>query len=439
MIFSLSNLLTTLQTYPTTSRFWIAYSGGLDSHVLLYALAQLRSALPHIELQAIHIHHGLQKNADAWAAHCQTICQQLAISCDVIHVNIEKKHRQSLEAQAREVRYQAIKNKIADNDIVLTGQHADDQAETVLLQLLRGSGVAGLAAMPTIIPFGQGWLARPLLSYPRQTLENYATNMHLNWIQDESNFDTCFDRNFLRHEIIPLLQTRWSNLNQTLGRVAQHQAETQTLLHTLAQLDLKTCLIEENQSLAIYELQHLSVARQRNLLKMWIKQCSLPQPSSQQLQQILTTILPARQDAQPIVKWQGGEARRFQNQLFIMKNLPDLPQLQSLSWNRKNAILLPLGQLQFIQTETKGLALSDNQKVTVQFRQGGEVCTVFGKQHRVKKLLQDKKIPPWLRGFIPLIYVDNELAAIPNVAICDPFFTHHQGWQVEWHKLIFDI
>ena len=318
--FSSEILLNALKLPPTTQQLWITYSGGVDSHVLLHAIAQLHSQLSPIQLRAVHIHHGLNEQADDWATHCFKVCQQLNVPCDVLKVKIIKQTRQSLEALARQARYNAIKKIINDGDVALTAQHADDQAETLLLQLLRGAGAAGLSAMPQLASLGRGWLMRPLLNFTQADLLNYAEYHQLKWIEDSSNQNIHFDRNFLRHQVIPVLKNRWESMTPVLNRVAQHQAETTILLMELAQQDYVSCRGIQASQLHLPTLQLLSIARQRNLIRFWIKQSNLPTPTTVQLEHILVNVIAAQNDRQPVVKWQGGEVRRYQDHLYVLFN-----------------------------------------------------------------------------------------------------------------------
>ncbi len=435
--FSPSPLLDTLRTYPTSPRLWIAYSGGLDSHVLLHAFAQLRSQLllknsnGVIELRAIHIHHGLQPQADEWVTHCQNVCHSLNIPCDVKYVHIPLAPRDSLEAQARQARYDALEESLAPGEVMLTAQHADDQAETVLLQMLRGAGTAGLAAMPPLSRLGKGWLGRPLLAYTRADLHGYAQHAQLSWIEDSSNANPRFARNFLRQEILPRLSQRWPSVSHTLGRVARHQAEASELMDILAQQDLQTCQGSQPDQLSLPPFAKLTSPRQRNVLRYWLKQLGLPLPSTALLQEIQMELLLAKEDRQPLVQWQGGEVRRYQNHGFAMPNLPAPPK-GTLTWKIPESFQLPLGKL--IAKEGPGLILPSGTELQIRFRQGGEKCRWQGHLREVKNLLQAAPLPPWLRDFIPLIYFENELIAIPTICVGDPWRTQpgEIGWEIQW-------
>ena len=429
------HLFEILRNYLDTQRIWIAYSGGLDSHVLLHAIAQLRPQLSKPTLQAVHIHHGLHPQADDWAQHCQAVCDALIIPCEIVHVQVHQASRESLEANARIARYQAIAQLLAPQDVVLTAQHADDQAETVLLQLLRGAGVAGLAAMPPVTRLASGWLIRPFLNYTRIQLYAYAQQMQLQWIEDSSNANIQFDRNFLRHRIIPVLQQRWPSISHTLSRTARYQAEANELAENLAKIDWESCRTKHLTQLSLRALSTLSLVRQRNVIRYWLNQCQLPIPSSSQLQQILQSLLHAKADRQPIVRWSGVEIRRYQQLLFAMSPLPPQP-LDSyrLNWLLPQPLTLPLGQLTAVQVQKQGLALPGETTLQVRFRQGGEIFYWRGHQRMVKKLLQTIPLPPWHRPFIPLIYLNNILAAIPQIGIRDDLRAPagQAGWEIQW-------
>jgi tRNA(Ile)-lysidine synthase len=425
-LLSLSNLLKIIENLcPLTKRFWVAYSGGLDSHVLLHLLAQ-----SELQLRAIHINHGLNADADFWALHCQNVCKALNVACDVVKVNVDVAARESLEAKARTARYQAIIDTIAPDDVVLTAQHADDQAETLLLQLLRGSGVAGLAAMPKVSRLNKAWLMRPLLKYTRAELYDYAQAANLKWIEDSSNADTRFDRNFLRHEIMSRLQQRWASVSHVISRAASHQAEANELIQDLAEQDLQQCQGHKPDILNLDHLSKLSSARQSNVLRFWIKKLALPSPTTKQLQQILTNFITAKADSQPLVSWQGAEIRRYRQDLFAMPPLPSLPP-SSIKWLFPTPLpRLPLGNLKLKQG--KGLALPNGTELEIRFRQGGEVIRLNKHQRVVKKLLQAAELPPWLRQFVPLIFLNDVLVAIPGIGVADGFIAEENGWNIEW-------
>ncbi|HEV2320748.1 MAG TPA: tRNA lysidine(34) synthetase TilS, partial [Gammaproteobacteria bacterium] len=236
MSFDPSRLIHTLRGLPAAQRYWVALSGGLDSMVLLTALAVERGGLPG-ELRALHVHHGLHPKADEWQRHCEVACASLGIPLEIRRVEVHPATGESLEAVARERRYAAFREVVGADDLLLLAQHADDQLETFLLQALRGAGVRGLAAMPESASFSGLKLARPLLAYGRAELEAWARQQGLSWVEDPSNADTGFDRNYLRHEVLPRLKQRWPAAAETVSRSARLAAEADGLLKELAAED----------------------------------------------------------------------------------------------------------------------------------------------------------------------------------------------------------
>lgn len=412
-----------LQQFPRVSRYHVAFSGGCDSLVLLHLLAQLHQQQP-LELHAIHIHHGLQQQADQWATHCQRVCEQLSIPITIEYVDIDHCGK-GIEAAAREARYSVFKHLLGEGEGLLLAHHQDDQAETLMLQLLRGAGVTGLAAMPAQARFGKGWLLRPLLDCSRQQLENYAREQELDWIEDPSNRDTRFDRNFLRQEVMPLLASRWPAVKPVLSRVAAHQAEAMGLLQELAELDWQQCRDRDN-TLSIAAMNNLGMTRQRNLVRYWVKQLhGFEAPDSKHLARIMNEVIPAAGDAMPEVCWGNVEVRRYRGLLFVSGSRAAIPE-QALPWDARSSIQVNEEiSLKAESLEGMGLKLAEieNHTLTIRFRQGGEVCRPAGRQHHhsLKKLMQEWGIPPWLRDRVPLIYLDDELAQVVGHCLCEPF------------------
>jgi tRNA(Ile)-lysidine synthase len=422
------------------NRLWVAFSGGLDSTVLLHLCTALRDQHAGLDLHAIHINHGLQQAADDWALHCHQQCERMAVSLQVLRVDATAARGESPEEKARQARYQALANTMTSNDVVFMAQHRDDQAETLLLQLLRGSGPHGAAGMPVTAALGQSMLARPLLTCSRQQLQHYAEEHALAWIEDPSNTDTAYDRNYLRHAVLPHLYSRWPALGQTLGRAADHFAEAAGLLDMLAADDLAG--VGTDQGLSIRQLQALDAARQRNLLRYWFRQQDLPVPQSRQLEHILSDVIPARLDAEPCVRWHGAEVRRYRDTLLAMSPLPATDTESSHPWDLSRPLDIPLPAGRLVATTATGSGLAARyakSRVSVRFRRGGEVCQPVGRQHHhdLKTLMQDAGIPPWQRDRIPLIFVDEQLAQVVGHWLCEPFqaAAGETGLVVEWHPL----
>lgn len=421
-----ASLLDKLRQYPAPYRYVVAYSGGCDSHSLLHALVQIREQLDCQQVKAIHVDHGLQPVSADWAQHCETICHQYAVPFTAVTLNLQVPAGESTEAFARSARYAAFEQHLHQGDMLLLAQHQDDQAETMLLQLLRGSGVKGLAAMPEIVLSNNYWQARPWLQIKRQDIQSYAEQSHLNWVDDPSNQDSRFDRNYLRNEVIPLLKHRWPSLTETIARSAGHQAEANSLLNELAELDWQTCRLSDPALLAIVPLNKLSPARQRNLLRYWIAaKCQFPIPDRVQCQRIIDEILPAAEDAEPLVVWGDVAVRRYRQTLHLETvNFAKSANWQQ-NWDLQSPLLLPSGKT-LIATETKGQGMllpAGSAALTVRFRQGGEKCRLPGRHHRheLKKLLQGWGVPPWQRDQIPLIYIGDELAQVVGYSVCEPY------------------
>lgn len=408
-----------LQSQPPAGRYLVAYSGGLDSHVLLHALHRLG-----INLAAVHVHHGLSPNADLWSEHCVAACNTLQVPCQVVRVHVSA-DGSGREAAARAARYAALEQALGEGEMLLTAHHQDDQAETLLLMLLRGTGVAGLAGMPAARLFGRGLLARPLLGLPRSALRHYAEQHHLSWVDDESNFDTSLDRNYLRHHVLPLLRERWPAANCTLARAAAHLAEAGALLAELAETDLAGACGSRPATLSITALCRLNAPRRRNLLRHWLRSRGLPLPDTVHLHRIEQEVLPARPDAEPRVDWNGVEVRRYQDDLYAIPPLSPLPEVE-LTWDMAQPLSLPDGRVLTVSAAAAtGLSAARcaDARVTVRFRAGGERCAPAGRghTHELKKLFQEAGVPPWERARVPLLYVDGMLALVVGYWICETF------------------
>ncbi len=401
--------------------YWIAYSGGLDSHVLLSLCHQLP-----ISCRAIHINHGLSTHASEWASHCARVCENLNIPFIQQNLQLKQERGASLEALAREKRYSAIIAHMSAHDVLLTAHQKDDQAETLLMQLMRGAGLKGLAAMPAVKVFAKGYHARPLLPFSRATLEQYAIQQGLNWIEDESNHNTQFARNFIRHQVAPLLASRWPSMTNALARSAEHCAEAQVLLEDIALDDYQHVQGSQANTLSCAKLLQLTAARQRLVLRYWIQLQGFLLPNLKKLEAVRQFVLLARQDRNPCVLWQGAEVRRYRDNLYLMRPLQQMNLPAKVSWNfQQQALILPgLGRLEASLSRGRGLRLN-HLPITVCFRQGGELLAI-PKRGRLslKNILQEYAIPPWERSRIPLIFAGDHLIAIPG-------YFAHEDYQVK--------
>ncbi len=425
-----------LVAMPTVRRYHVAFSGGADSAALLGALAALRErdALPGgAELQAIHVDHRLHPDAPAWADHCRQVAERLGVTLRVVVVDAVAAPGESPEAAARRARYRALSEGLGPDEAVLTAHHRDDQAETLLLQLLRGSGPRGLAAMAPVAPLGDGWLLRPLLGVERSALQGWLQAHHTAWLDDPSNADPRFDRNYLRHHVLPALQQRWPAATKTLERAAAHQAEAAELLDDLAAGDLAQAGVEAGAPLPQTVVLALPPARQRNLLRFWLRSCGLRPPGQARLQTLLTQIACSGDTAAPALHWPGGEVRCYRGRLYAGPPLPQPPAPGlSLPWDGVSPLPLPDGRRLIAEpTATGGLDPRHLRggALTLRFRGGGEQLCPAGHRHRrpLKKLLAEAGVPPWQRPFVPLLYVGDALAAVAGHWVAAPFAARGEG------------
>lgn len=403
----------------------VAYSGGLDSHVLLHLVAQLPTLRPDISLRAIHINHGLQAESGGWAEHAQSICAELEVPLTVVNVDVDAKHADGPEAAARLARYAAFAEHLISGEHMLLAQHCDDQAETFLLQALRGSGPDGLASIPKKRTFAQGFMSRPLLNCSREQLEGYAEAQGLQYIHDGSNDDTRFDRNYLRHEIMPRLKQRWPAATRTLARSANRSSAASQTLLGLAQEDLKQVRLRGVPELSVSEIKSLSRERAYNVLRLWVRQSGLRMPRLQDLAEVHKQLVMSRADSQGIVNVRDYEFRRHKDRLYLLPPQPE-PEAFHYDWE---APFLPLFIPEIDQTltredcERQGIRLPTHGAMTVRSRVGSELIKLgepaFHKA--VKKLLQEASVPPWQRDITPLIYIEGRLAAVWEIAVAVDF------------------
>ncbi|WP_416885068.1 tRNA lysidine(34) synthetase TilS [Marinospirillum sp.] len=407
-------------------RLCLALSGGLDSRVLL---ALLLEAYPASEsrpqLRALHIHHGLSPHADHWADFCVDLCRQAGLPCEVVKVDPATEDGASLEARARTARYRVFTAQLQQDEYLLQAHHRQDQAETLLLRLLRGAGTQGLRAIPQQRPLGAGQLLRPLLHSPRSQLKDYAQQTGLDWVEDESNQQDHFDRNFIRLHVLPLLNQRFAHAEANLALSAQLAAHSHSLQDDLAALDLaQTCPAPHQPAqgrFSLSTLMQLRPIRRINLLRYWLTQQGHPHPSHHQWAQ-LDQLLHARQDAQPLVSWGQIQARRFGDQLFIQPaaHFAPLPADWQLQWHNGTPLVTPCG--------TWTLTLSHLQGKTpthfdLRARQGGESLRLAQRGRRdLKRLLQESGLPPWQRQQLPLIWHQDELIAVGDLLVAE-------GWE----------
>jgi tRNA(Ile)-lysidine synthase len=433
-----AQLLLQLRTLPQPECYLVAYSGGVDSHVLLHAMAEIQGQCS-IPVRAIHVQHGLHPAAADWAVHCQSVCQTLNIPLQVVALQLQLQPGASLEAVAREARYTACWQQALPKSMLLTAHHADDQAETVLLQLLRGAGVEGLAAMPVCRTLSSGWHGRPCLSWTRQALRQYAQQHALVWIDDPSNQNTEFDRNYLRQQVMPLLQARWPAASRTLTRSAGHIAAVLPLVQAQTEQDLAVCMNSVGR-LQIAPLQRLSTVRCQQVLRAWIRQAGHPVPNQAHLSEIKDRFLKAIADRQPEVAWQNTRLRRYRGELWLLRRpVPSPPTADQLFVWPADQMMLKLpagcGTLRCIPA-AQGIPARywQEYRISVRWRCPGMRCRPAGRQgsRSFKKLCQAYGIPPWQRPYVPLVYRSDQLIAVADVCLCIQPFTGEACYQLQW-------
>ncbi|HKE94182.1 MAG TPA: tRNA lysidine(34) synthetase TilS [Povalibacter sp.] len=442
MIFSAARLLESVQHQlpaQASGDLCVAFSGGLDSTVLLYALVCALRERGGFRLRAAHVDHQLHERSAEWERHCATTAAQLGVEYVSHRVTVPADGAEGIESAARTARYAALHEVLRPGETLLTAHHADDQMETLLLALTRGAGLNGLAAMPVCQPFGRGWHLRPLLEFSRAELESWAQAEALAWIADPSNDSRDFNRNFLRHEVIPALRSRWPAFARTAGRTAGHIAEGAALLDELARIDLVTAAA--GPCLRVDALRSLSAARRRNLLRFWVRSHDARAPSTRKLLALEHDMLAAQDDRLPVVDWDGFEVRRYRGLLYAsVASRPESPTAAS-DWDWTQPLRLPgdLGSLRTESVPDGGLARDRlPQRVTVDFRHGGEALRPAGQEHhrKLKKLLQDADILPWWRNRLPLIRIGDALAAVGDLWIAEEFAAKRgeAGTNIVWDE-----
>jgi len=427
-------ILEKIRKHGGSSALWVAYSGGMDSHVLLHLLATHRHEFPQ-DIQVVHVDHQLQSQSADWAEHCQKITESLQLPFHLLKVTVRDIALTGMESAARSARYQAINKLIGNNGLLLTGQHLQDQSETLMLQLLRGAGTRGLGAMKVMSHWQKMPIVRPFLTISREDLLDYASSHQLHWIDDPSNQNTDIQRNFLRHQIWPLLQQRWPAINQNLARSAQNLQESQTLLDELAEEDLHIIDADPTEgSLHINKLLLLNASRQRNVLRFFMKELKMALPSRINLQRIVDEVCHAVVDAQPQVRWNHYIARRYQNKLYLSSAAHSVNPITSGLIYDQQPVLLD-DERRLVWQAQKGQGIREelfSAGLSIQFRQGGEKIQLSGKAHHqsLKNLFQEWQIPVWQRDKIPLLFADKQLVAIVGYASAETAKpeTDHPGW-----------
>jgi tRNA(Ile)-lysidine synthase len=397
-------------------RFCLAYSGGLDSSALLAALAQLRGR-EGFELRALHVDHGLHPQSATWAAAADARARAWRVPCQIIALRLKLARGQSLEAVARQARYQVLSERLASDEVLLTAHNQDDQLETMLLALLRGSGVRGLAAMRARSIMAGMVLLRPLLPIARAQLEAFARAGALEWSEDQTNLDERFDRNYLRRRVLPALTARWPAASATASRSAAHLAEAQGLLERAARAIGAPAL--DGEALRISVLRRLSLPERTNVLRWWLAARGLSLPDHTRLREIAGPMLAARPDARPYVHWRGGALRRHGDRLLPVRAGVPETSAAGIEWNWRSRPWLALGggrELGLIIDPHGDVDLSALPcPLHVAFRRGGERMRSTPGRLALKDLLQSQSIAPWERAQVPLVQEGTRIVAVADL------------------------
>ena len=414
------------QSHKKIKSMTVALSGGIDSVVLLHLLSNIQKK-HDFTLNATHVHHGLSKHADKWVKFCEKLCRDLSVPLDVHYVKLPQIKSLGIEGEARQLRYEKLLQ--SKSDLVVLSHHEDDQAETFLLQLIRGAGVKGLSSMAHFDDARRLW--RPLLNQSRSDIESYAKKHKLKWIEDESNLNINFDRNFIRSKVLPILNNRFSHIIKVISRSSSHLAEAQHLLDDLAKLDLKKHLKSDKYEhiLQVKSLNKLSHSRAKNVLRYWLEINNQLMPSKDLLNELLRQVLTAKKDAELKIELsEDYEIRRYQDEIYLVKKNQQTNKNYEIVWQGEPEILLPDGsKLKFKKVKGRGISFTKikDKKLIISNRKGGESFKPDSKRptKKVKQLLQESDLPPWERESLPLIFVGNELASVPNFGVDIKFQT----------------
>jgi len=429
-----ADLQRVLATLPAASEYWVAYSAGVDSHALLHLLSQCRDDLL-VPIKAVHVNHGLQEDAPKWAAHAQAVCDDLGIELVSLQVSDKPGANQSVEAFAREQRYRLIAEVMPAEAMLLTAQHQDDQAETLMLQLLRGAGIDGIASMPLCREFAQGWLARPLLEVSQDTVMGYAKVHQLKWIDDPSNASEAYDRNYLRHQVMPALKQRWPHAVQAMAKSASLLGQGRHFIS--AQLSEQLHGRINQGCFSVESFAEIDSFVRRQLLREWLRFSSCDLPNASRLSSCEKLALSEKDSGE--VCWSDVCVRRYLQQLWITpRELPEVNSVPQIVRSFDGRIDLEVGKLMACAAKD-GIpkAAFDEGRVSIYHHTEGCRYRLVGRagQRRFKQLCQELGIPSWSRMLQPLIMVDDSLWAIGNYRVSAPSgLAEDQAIEFHWES-----
>ena len=420
---------------PVTG-YCLGFSGGLDSVVLLHALVSLKGRPASPPLRVVHVDHGWTVESPRWAEHCARVAAGCDVACETVRVDANTPPGSSPEAAARTVRYAAYARVVKPGEALLTAHHADDQLETALLQLLRGGGLRGLAAMPRLAAFAKGWHWRPLLGFQRSDLHAWAATQRLEWLEDPANRDLRFDRSYLRHAVLPQLRSRWPGAAGAVARVASYAAEAVELESVVASVDLAHA--RAGQTLALGRLLALPEPRQRAVIRAWLRAADLATPDARTLASLLHDVRRAASDRVPVTRWPGVAVYRYRGRLYAVPGASTRSAAAAAVAAAGKRCSLGAGMyLDWQATTGSGLSRSRlPPEVTIQPRVGGERFREAGKPHSrpLRKWLQERGVVPWQRTAIPLVLVGGQVAAVADIAVASDFAAtpDEPSWRLDW-------
>lgn len=445
MKFNPDLLLAELSTASDCQVVVVALSGGLDSMALLHALHTLKlDGQLKQKLAAIHVNHGLNPGADDWQSFCEERCRLFTIPLKTVQLKLGSASVENLEERARNARYTAFESMLEKDECLLLGHHRDDQMETLILRLMRGSGPRGLGGIPRSRLLGNSRLLRPLLGFDRKALLEYAQSEGINWIEDDSNKAREFDRNFIRHELLPLIENRWPGYRESWAKTVQLSQEADAQLTELAQVDLRSVATRDRRIIQLTPLLSFSEPRQRNLLRHWLESIGFPGVGWTLLTRLTREIITARVDTPAELSWRGGCLQRYRDQLYALADNP-MPVLQEQQWSLQQQPVLDLpgngglgGASRVLNEDASNrrpLLQGGIDTLTVRYRSPGEMFRQAGRPAKsLKKLFQEAGMAPWLRARQPLLYLGEELVCIPGVGIAAGFAatSGEKGYVISW-------
>jgi tRNA(Ile)-lysidine synthase len=431
------SFLSSLNQFSISGKFWLAYSGGMDSSVLLHLFYSNKNKINQ-DIEVLYVNHGLQEEADVWGEFCKNQCQQYKLDFTQLKITGSCPKGESIEEWAREKRYLLIEEIMNENEVLFTAHHLDDQIETFFLQALRGAGPRGLASMPLVKKQSNIFLSRPLLSYSREELKRYADKHKLVWHDDKSNSDYRYDRNYFRHKLAPVIEERWPAYRETIGRLINNQKEYKELLDEVALSDMKQVRYKDSINLDLEVVKTLSIARQKNLIFLWLKELNLKTPGSRNIEKIISDVIYSEEDKSPCVNWKNVEVRRYKNLLYASEKTMEHDINVEYKWQPESVLNILDETLVAKSDVGKGVSKlkAKDSDFIVKFRQGGEKIHPDDSAHSktVKQLFQERAVLPWLRDRVPLIYINGDLAVIPGICVDERYSAdeNESSWDIYW-------